>query len=45
MANRELKISGKDARKQVEAAKLEVSRQLYAELAAKFSKSKNHRIA
>jgi len=33
------KISGKDARKQLEAAKLEVSRQLYAELSEKFAKS------
>ena len=45
MANKGLKISGKDVRKQIEAAKLEVSRQLYAELAIKFAKSKAHGIA
>ena len=37
------RIKGTDAMKQLRAAKLEVSKQLYDELAAKFAKPASHK--
>ncbi len=43
MAKRERKISSKEIRRQFEEAKLEVSKQLYDELASKFARPKPHK--
>lgn len=43
MATKEIKFSSEEIKRQFRAAKLEVSRQLYKELAAEFSRSGSHK--
>jgi len=43
MVTKEQKMSSEEIKRQFRAAKLEVSRQLYKELAAEFAKVKSHK--